>query len=72
MPLPIAVGAAVGAAARVVGPLVAKTAVKAARTGVGKMAIRGAAFRAGMNVMGAPARSAQSSNTTGTITEYSQ
>jgi len=73
MPLPIAVGAAVGAAARVVGPLVARTALKASRTGIGKMAIRGAAFKAGMNAVSGGSNQLRSTPpSSGIVTEYSQ
>ncbi len=65
--------APVAAAARVVGPLVARTALKASRTGVGKMVVRGAAFKAGMNaVSGGSSELRNAPSTSGIVTEYSQ
>lgn len=65
--------APIAAAARVVGPLVAKSAIKASRTGVGKMVVRGAAFKAGMNVVSGGSNQLRSTPpSSGIVTEYSQ
>lgn len=65
--------APIAAAARIAGPLVAKSALKASRTGVGKMVIRGAAFKAGMNAVGGASKQLSSTPpSSGIVTEYSQ
>jgi hypothetical protein len=71
MPIPIA--AAVGAAARVVGPSVISATTRAARSKVGKRVIQGMAFKAGMNaVSGSSNQLSSAPASSGIVTEYSQ
>lgn len=71
MPFPIA--AAVGAAARVVGPRLLATTTRAARSKVGKRVVQGMAFKAGMDVMGAATKKmTDTPQSPAVMTEYSQ
>lgn len=71
MPIPIA--AAVGAAARVVGPRLLSTTTRAARSKIGKRVVQGMAFKAGMNaVSGSSNQLSSAPASSGIVTEYSQ